>query len=339
MIARATLNTINKDSPRYSFQFLTIITSGHSSFRFEVLIYIDNLSSLRSEISRRVSFLTVFSLNLIMGAKTFIQKNPVVIYFVLTFLISWLGAFVLVANKLIHGDPIPKLDGILMFPVMLLGPLGSGIILTGITGGRKSLRELFGRMNPARAPGRWFLALLIPPVAILIVLTIFSMTISKVYTPNLFLIGFLFGIPAGLLEEIGWMGFAFTNMNKHRSSFYNSILIGLIWGLWHLPVINFLGTASPHGSYWFPYFLSFVMVMTPMRVIIAWIYSNTRSLFLCQFMHISSTGFLVMLSPSPLTIEQEPVWYFAYSMVLWAIVFFIVSRFGINLVKQGQQKF
>jgi uncharacterized protein len=269
-----------------------------------------------------------------MGIKAFIQKKPVSFYFILTFLISWLGAFVLVANKLIHGVAIPKLDGILMFPIMLLGPFVSGIVLTSITGGKKALKDLAARLNPARVSKPWFLALLIPPAAILFILTFLSFTTSKVYTPNLFQLGFLFGIPAGLLEEIGWMGFAFPNMNQQRSAFSNSILLGMIWGLWHLPVINFLGTASPHESYLFLYFLSFVMVMTAIRVIIAWVYNSTQSLFLCQFMHISSTGFLVMLSPSPITIQQEPVWYFAYSIVLWVIVFIIVFRFGKNLVRK-----
>ncbi len=219
-----------------------------------------------------------------------------------------------------------------MFPIMLLGPLVSGIILTGITGGKKALKELLGKLNPARASRRWFLAILIPPAAILFTLFLLSSIFSTEFLPNFFLLGFLFGIPAGLLEEIGWMGFAFPNMNKHRSRLSNSILLGIIWGFWHLPVINFLGTASPHGSYWFQYFLSFVMVMTAMRVIITWVYSNTRSLFICQCMHISSTGFLVMLSPSPITIQQEPDWYFAYSIVLWVIVLFVVIRFGKNLV-------
>jgi uncharacterized protein len=273
-----------------------------------------------------------------MGMKVFIQKRPVTFYFTLTFLISWLGAFALVANKLIHGVAIPKLDGILMFPIMLLGPFVSGIVLTGITGGKKALKDLIARLNPTRILKPWFLALLIPPAAILFILTLFSLTISKEFTPNFFLMGFLFGIPAGLLEEIGWMGFAFPNMNKHRPAFSNSILLGLIWGLWHIPVIDFLGTASPHGSYLFLYFLSFVMVMTAIRVIVAWVYSNTQSLFLCQFMHISSTGFLVMLSPSPISIQQEPVWYFAYSIVLWVIVFFIVSRFGKNLVRKKSEE-
>jgi len=273
-----------------------------------------------------------------MGIKAFILKKPITFYFVLTFLISWLGAFALVANKLIHKIAIPKLDGILMFPVMLLGPFVSGIVLTGITGGKKALKDLSARLNPTRVSKPWFLALLIPPSSILLILIFLSITTSKVYSPNFFQLGFLFGIPAGLLEEIGWMGFAFPNMNKNRSAFSSSILLGLIWGFWHLPVINFLGTASPHGTYLFLYFLSFVMVMTAMRVIIAWVYRNTQSVFLCQLMHISSTGFLVTLSPSPITIQQEPVWYFAYSMVLWVIVFFIVFWFGKNLVREKAEK-
>jgi uncharacterized protein len=267
-----------------------------------------------------------------MGVKSLIQRRPVLFYFLLTFLISWLGALFLVANKIIHGNAIPKFDGILMFPIMLLGPFGSGIILTGISGGRKALKELLGKLNPARVSGLWLFAIMIPPAAILFTLFMLSSFYSKEFLPNFFLLGFLFGIPAGLLEEIGWMGFAFPNMNKHRSRLSNSILLGVIWGFWHLPVINFLGTASPHGSYWFQYFLSFVIVMTAIRVIISWVYSNTRSLLICQCMHISSTGFLVMLSPSPITVQREPEWYFAYSIVLWIIVLIIVSRYGKNLV-------
>jgi uncharacterized protein len=267
-----------------------------------------------------------------MGVKSLIQRRPVLFYFLLTFLISWLGAFFLVANKIIHGNAIPKFDGILMFPIMLLGPFGSGIILTGINGGRKALKELLGKLNPTRVSGLWLFAIMIPPAAILFTLFMLSSFYSKEFLPNFFLLGFLFGIPAGLLEEIGWMGFAFPNMNKHRSRLSNSILLGVIWGFWHLPVINFLGTASPHGFYWFQYFLSFVIVMTAIRVIISWVYSNTRSLLICQCMHISSTGFLVMLSPSPITVQREPEWYFAYSIVLWIIVLIIVSRYGKNLV-------
>ncbi|HCL82687.1 MAG TPA: hypothetical protein DIC22_01875 [Chitinophagaceae bacterium] len=279
-------------------------------------------------------YFPVLVLNLIMGTKALIRKDPVTVYFILTFLISWTGAFLLVAGKLIHHEPVSKLDGILMFPVMLLGPSCSGILLMYVTGGKKGLKDFCVRISPKKAPGKWYPALLIPPSAILLVLVLLSLTLSKEYAPNFFLIGFLFGIPAGILEETGWMGFAFPNMSKRRSALSNSMLLGLIWGLWHLPVINFLGTASPHGTWWFPYFLSFVLVMTAMRVIIAWVYCNTESVFLSQLMHISSTGFLVILSPSPMTVQHEPVWYVAYAIALWTCVLFITAKWSKNLVKK-----
>jgi len=70
-----------------------------------------------------------------------------------------------------------------------------------------------------------------------------------------------------------------------RSGFSAAVLIGVLWGFWHLPVIDFLGTASPHGSYLLSYFIAFIAVMTAiMRILIAWLYANTSSIFSTQLM-------------------------------------------------------
>jgi len=265
-----------------------------------------------------------------MNAKTFVLKRPLLSYFTLTFFISWTGAFALVAKKWIHGESIPKFDGILLFPIMLLGPSLSALFLKRLTSGKKGLKDLLSKIT-RHIPVHWFCALLIPPAAILLVLNILSVTVSREYHPNFFPLGFLFGIPAGLLEEIGWMGFAFPVMVRRRTALSSAILLGLVWGLWHLPVINFLGTASPHGAHWLLYFIAFTAVMTAMRVIISWVYCSTKSLWLCQLMHISSTGSLVMLSPSPMTTQDEPLWYFGYAIALWFFVLFLRVRFGRSL--------
>src|SRR6266849_1858527 len=44
--------------------------------------------------------------------------------------------------------------------------------------------------------------------------------------------------------------------------------IAFWWASWHLPVINYLGTATPHGAYWYAFFLAFTVAMTAMRVLI-----------------------------------------------------------------------
>ena len=264
-----------------------------------------------------------------------IRRYPVVAYFALTFLISWTGALAVAAPHLIRHQPLPKMTGILMFPVMLLGPSLAGIVLTRIVDGKSGLRALFSQMFRARVPPGWYAVLFIPPVLVLTVLLLLQRFVSPVYAPNRFFMGILFGIPAGFLEEIGWMGYAFPKMRSQSNGLTPSILLGLFWALWHLPVINYLGTATPHGVYWLPFFLAFSLAMTAMRVLIAWIYTNTESVLLAQLMHVSSTGSLVIFSAARVTAVQEAMWYALYGTVLWAAVGIVVKTFGRRLGRHG----
>ncbi len=265
------------------------------------------------------------------NAKNIWTRRPVLSFFVLTFALSWTGALAVAAPFLLRHQPLPKLAGILMFPVMLIGPSCSGLLLTRAVDGPSGLRDLFRRIFRTPVPLRWCLVLLIPPALVLGLLAVLQHGLSPVYTPNHFYLGMLFGIPAGLLEEIGWTGFAFPHMRAHRSALSAAVLLGLLWGLWHLPVIDFLGAASPHGRALLPFFLAFTLAMSAMRVLIAWLYTNTRSLLLAQLLHISSTGALVVFSPPAVTPAQEAFWYALYGLALWAAVAVVVKMFGKQL--------
>jgi membrane protease YdiL (CAAX protease family) len=262
-------------------------------------------------------------------------QHPIASYFALTFTISWLAALAVAAPHLIRHEPLPKMTGILMFPAMLLGPSISGIFLTWIVDGRSGLRNLFSRMFLGRFPGRWYAMLLVPPVLILSVLLLLQSFISPVYAPNRFLIGILFGLPAGFLEEIGWMGYAFPKMGSPNNRLAPGIVLGLLWALWHLPVVNFLGAATPHGASWLHFFEAFAVAMTAMRVLISWMYTNTRSVMLAQLMHVSSTGSLVIFSPPRVTALQEALWYLLYGTLLWLAVALVVRTSGKLLRIEG----
>lgn len=249
-----------------------------------------------------------------------IKRHPVPSYFVLTFGISWAGALFVVAPSLLHKTSISQLAGLLIFPAMLLGPFVSGLVMAGITNGRAGIRGVFAKMNPARVELRWYSVLLLPPALVLWVLGLFKHFVAPKFAPNHFWLGVAFGIPAGLLEEIGWTGFALPAMRRAGMRMFSAaFLLGILWGLWHLPAINYLGASAPHGHYWFLFFVAFSFAMTAMRALIVWLYENTRTVLLAQLMHISSTGSLVVFSP-PLSSIRESLWYFAYGGGLWLVV-------------------
>jgi membrane protease YdiL (CAAX protease family) len=247
-------------------------------------------------------------------------RRQIVTYFVLTFAVSWAAALVVVAPRLLRGLPIPDLTGILMFPAMLLGPSVVGLFMTWWFDGRAGVRDLFRRMVRVPAFSAWFAALLIPPIVVLSLLLVLKTIVSPVYAPNHFLAGVVFGVPAGILEEIGWTGFAYPRMRDVLGTFKAGVVLGCLWSLWHLPVIDFLGAARPHTAYLPAFFLSFLIAMTAVRILIGWMYVGTSSVLLAQLMHISSTGALVVLAPFRVTARQETFWYFCYGLGLWIIV-------------------
>ena len=261
-----------------------------------------------------------------------IRRNPVLSFFALTFLVSWTGALAIAAPHLIRHEPVSHMTRILMFPVMLLGPSLAGVVLTRIVEGKSGLRVLVAQLFGTWVTPVWYTPLLIPPALILMVLVFLQRFVSPVYAPNYFFMGILFGIPAGFLEEIGWMGYAFPKMRSPNDGLAASILLGLLWSLWHLPVIDHLGAATPHGIYWLPFFLAFSLAMTAMRVLIAWIYTNTKSLLLAQLMHVSSTGSLVLFGAARVTAAQEAIWYALYGILLWIAVAIIIKTYGRGFV-------
>ena len=211
---------------------------------------------------------------------------------------------------------------------MLLGPALTGVLWTWVTEDQIGMTKLLQGMRKFNAGPCWYLVLIIPPALVLATLLCLKL-VAPEFAPNQFYLGILFGIPAGFLEEIGWTGFAFPRLQSQFGFFRSSILLGVIWGVWHLPVVNHLGAAAPHGSFWFQFFLAFTFAMVAMRVLIAWIYVNTKSVWLAQLMHMSSTGALVVFSPH-VTPEQEVLWYALYGFILWiaATLLGIVSRFS-----------
>jgi membrane protease YdiL (CAAX protease family) len=218
------------------------------------------------------------------------------------------------------------------FPLMVVGVGLTGIALTAAVDGRAGLGSLFGRIGRWRVGIAWYaVALLLPPVLIGAVLFVLRSTVSPAFAPNFFLLGILFGVPAGFFEEIGWTGYLLPRLVAKRNALPAAIGLGVLWGLWHTPVVDSLGSASPHGAAWLGFFLAFVALVAAIRVVIVWLYRNTGSVLLAQILHASSTGSLVIFGPAGVTPGQEALWYAVYAAVLWVVVGAIARRYGTSL--------
>jgi hypothetical protein len=267
----------------------------------------------------------------------------VVLYFSLVLLISYGGFALLDGPKVLRGQVVPAADAeYVLFPVLVLGVCVVGLALTALLDGRRGLRDVAARIGRWRVGVRWYaVALLTPPVVMVAVLLALRTMVSPVFTPKIWLLGLLFGLPA-FLEEIGWMGFAFPRMYRRQgpqqSALAAAIALGVLWGLWHAPVVDYLGAAAPHGAFWLPFFLAFIAIVAAMRVLIVWVYRNTGgSLLLAQLMHISMSGSLVMLDPAHVSPGQETLSYGVYAAVLWALVALVMWRYGKHLVREREQ--
>ena len=262
-----------------------------------------------------------------------IHRYPVTAYFAITFAVSWGAALCVALPWLLRGRGVPDLAGILMFPVMLLGPSLTGLAITRALDPTAGLRGLAATLRRWRL-GRWYAALLIPPILLWGILTCLQSLVSPAFAPNWFLAGVFFGIPAGFLEEVGWMGFAFEKLRARGAALGAAAVLGLMWAAWHLPVVDFLGAAHPHGAYWLPFFIVFAAAMVAMRVLISWIYVNTASLLAAQLMHVSSTGALVVFASPRIDARQEVAWYGLYALALWLVVAVIVRVYGTGLKRR-----
>ncbi len=229
------------------------------------------------------------------------------IYFAIVYAVS-LAALI--------ASGVPRLT---VFPFLIASVALTGIGVTWVTGGRRSVRELWDRMSARRVPRAMYATLLLPPVCVLMTLTLFAIA-NPAFRPGLQLFGIPIGLVAGFLEETGWTGFAYPRMKARFGPTGGALLLGVMWGVWHAPVVDSLGAASPHGDAWPAFFLAFIALVTTVRSLIAWTYNRTGSLLLAQLMHASFTGTLILFSAPRVSPWQEAAWYAGYAALLGAVL-------------------
>jgi membrane protease YdiL (CAAX protease family) len=268
--------------------------------------------------------------------KAFITRHPVLSFYVLTFAISWGGFLAVIGGPgSIPGDSehVARVTPLAML-AWLVGPSISSLVMTGLTYGREGYRALLARAFRWRVGAGWYAVALLTSPLLLLAILVPASQVSAAFLPaivttddlaGLLLFGFVVGlIGGGILEELGWTGFATPTLRRNGVVF-TGLLVGVLWGALHLPVFFWLAGSSLGllpPPVWFPVrgIDALVGVLVAFRVLMVWVYEQTESQLLASMMHASFAASAFILSRAALAGTAFLVYCVASSTATWAIV-------------------
>ncbi len=131
-----------------------------------------------------------------------------------------------------------KLDNPNVSILTVFTPSIVALIFTAITSGKKGLYKLFVKQTVKKTGLKWLLISMIgiPVLASIAMLTSLDFDISRFnlrttqLLPQIVVIAFI-----AVGEEYGWRGFLLPRLMDKFNLLYSSIILGLIWGIWHFP--------------------------------------------------------------------------------------------------------
>ena len=266
-------------------------------------------------------------------------------FFLLTYAYSWLIWIPSVLDGI--GLDLPfNVTGYSTVVVIIgaFAPLLAAITLIARDGGRKGIKAFFGRaldfhIKPVYIIIALALPLLIHVLAHYLALalgldvaqTLFPSEISV--SPVILAIPyfFLMLVIGGGQEEFGWRGYAQEPLQEKIGVIPASLVIGVIWGIWHLPLWFMAGDL--HSAY---SFLAFVMMTTSISLIYAWLYkSSGKKLIVVMFFHAMSNTAAPLL-PFLHGIEGKPesaYWIYAVVNVVFGLLFVFLLIKGSKPIK------
>lgn len=252
-------------------------------------------------------------------------KNKTQTFLVISFLISWVvwGAMIFI--------PIPEN---LFIPLLFLGAFGptlAAIFLIHSTGKAEEKRNFWNRViNFRRIDWKWLLlilsifpAILMMGYSVLFLLgekmpdfTAYFSGLTNLKSVAVFLVFMLLGGP--LAEELGWRGYLQDPLQEKWGRFKGSIILGIIWLLWHLPLF-FIEGSSQHQKGFGIAFWSWSLQLMVLSIIFTWIYNHTqKSILAAVLLH-----FMANFSyPLNLDAKGEIVFSMVRLLVILPILFY-----------------
>ena len=204
-----------------------------------------------------------------------IRRHPLISFFVLAYALSWWPIAFYAA-------------GLSPSTIISFGPFLAALVVLAATQGKTGVVGLLRRIVRWRVGLRWYaVALLLPVVVTAAAAALNVLLLGAKASSSVAELGGLTGlfstfallllIPGlgGTWEEPGWRGYALPRLQTARSALFASLILGVVWAFWHLPLFI---TGQQQWSD-----IVFIIVWT---ITFTWLFNNSRgSVLLAMLMH------------------------------------------------------
>jgi membrane protease YdiL (CAAX protease family) len=241
------------------------------------------------------------------------RRYPLAIYFVLVFGLEWILFFALASVvqplvALLIGSWLPNVVGVLV---------------AGMARGRAGLRELLSKVLLWRINFKWYaIALFLPPTMgfLAIGLYVLSGRPAPQAAPmnQLLPIAVLAVFTGAMGEELGWRGTALPHLQSRWSPLVSSLILGVLWGLYHLPA--FLMSGLPQEG--LPV-LPLLAGATGLTILITWTFNRTHGSLIPVFLYHFAFNFT--LNAGGLAAVPALLWVFAGVVGLSALAVIVAD--------------
>jgi hypothetical protein len=185
------------------------------------------------------------------------------------------------------------------------GPLVAAFLLTYLSARKVGVIKLLKRGVDFRFNKNWWLPTLFLMPAItggaLLLAILSGETIPEptwLSNPLTLVVGsysfiYLLFLGGPLQEEFGWRGYALPRLQARFNALVSSLILGLMWGLWHLPYF-FIGEEIIYQSAIFGLIISDILI----AILMTWLYNNTSGSILTALIFHTTIIFSWVLFPT-----------------------------------------
>lgn len=215
------------------------------------------------------------------------RQRDLIPFFAMAFLVAW-G---ILALYMFASETMVRLFGSLtgqhpLFYLAVYAPAIAALILVLFRHGIDGTRRFLSRLLLWRVSIQWYVLLIVVvPLVFYLAALVKEGTYDTLFQfPSVltYLLALLLMAIKGPIEEIGWRGLALPLLQRSMAPIWASLVLGVIWAVWHLPAFLLSGTPQSAWSLT-PFFVGTVAL----SVIVTPLFNSSRgSILLPAFFHL-----------------------------------------------------